>query len=81
MTLDRDLASLQEMRNLVRKAKVAQKEYAKLSQEKVNQVVLALARKMETESINLAKLAVEETGYGNVPDKTVKNLFASKNPL
>lgn len=78
MTLDRDLASLQEMRNLVRKAKVAQKEYAKLPQEKVNQVVLALARKMEMESKNLAKLAVEETGYGNVPDKTVKNLFASK---
>lgn len=78
MTLDRDLASLQEMRNLVRKAKVAQKEYAKLSQEKVDQVVLAVARKMEMESQNLAKLAVEETGYGNVPDKTVKNLFASK---
>lgn len=78
MTLDRDLASLQEMRNLVRKAKVAQKEYAKLSQVKVDQVVLAVARKMEMESQNLAKLAVEETGYGNVPDKTVKNLFASK---
>lgn len=78
MTLDRDLASLQEMRNLVRKAKVAQKEYAKLPQEKVNQVVLAVARKMEMESKTLAKLAVEETGYGNVPDKIVKNLFASK---
>ncbi|NCC79862.1 MAG: acetaldehyde dehydrogenase (acetylating), partial [Clostridia bacterium] len=33
---------------------------------------------MERESENLAKLAVEETGYGNVPDKTVKNLVASK---
>ncbi len=77
-TLDRDLASLQEMRDLVRKAKAAQKEYKKCPQEKVDQVVLALARGMERESENLAKLAVEETGFGNVPDKTIKNLFASK---
>lgn len=77
-TLDKDLASLQEMRNLVRKAKAAQKEYAKLPQEKIDQVTLALARRMEKESAKLARMAVEETGYGNVPDKTVKNLFASK---
>ncbi|MFH5835180.1 acetaldehyde dehydrogenase (acetylating) [Proteiniclasticum sp. C24MP] len=77
-TLDRDLASLQEMRDLVRKAKAAQKEYKQCSQEKIDQVVKALAIRMEKESENLAKLAVEETGYGNVPDKTVKNLVASK---
>ena len=77
-TLDKDLASLQEMRTLVRNAKAAQKEYAKLPQEKIDQVTLALARRMEKESRELARLAVEETGYGNVPDKTVKNLFASK---
>lgn len=77
-TLDKDLASLQEMRTLVRNAKAAQKEYAKLTQEKIDQVTLALARRMEKESRELARLAVEETGYGNVPDKTVKNLFASK---
>src|SRR5690554_6309166 len=77
-TLDRDLASLQEMRDLVRKAKAAQKEYKQCSQEKIDQVVKALAMRMEKESENLAKLAVEETGYGNVPDKTVKNLVASK---
>lgn len=77
-TLDRDLASLQEMRDLVRKAKAAQKEYKTCSQEKIDQVVKALAIRMERESENLAKLAVEETGYGNVPDKTVKNLVASK---
>lgn len=76
--LDRDLASLQEMRNLVRKAKAAQKEYGKLSQEKIDQVTEAAAKRMEAQSVRLAKMAVEETGYGNVPDKTIKNLFASK---
>lgn len=77
-TLDRDLASLQEMRDLVRKAKAAQKEYKQCSQEKIDQVVKALAIRMESQAEHLAKLAVEETGYGNVPDKTVKNLVASK---
>ena len=77
-TLDRDLTSIQEMRDLVRKGKAAQKELAKCSQEKIDQVVLALARRMEKDSQKLAKMAVEETGFGNVPDKIVKNLFASK---
>lgn len=30
-------------------------------------------------SESLAKSAFEETGYGNVKDKTVKNLFSTKN--
>lgn len=76
--LDRDLASLQEMRDLVRKAKTAQKEFKNFSQAEVDRVVFALARRMDKESEALAKMAVEETGYGNVPDKTVKNLVASR---
>lgn len=76
--LDRDLASLQEMRDLVRKAKTAQKEFKNYSQAEVDRVVFALARRMDKESEALAKMAVEETGYGNVPDKTVKNLVASR---
>lgn len=76
--LDRDLASLQEMRDLVRKAKTAQKEYRTYPQEKIDRLVYALARKMESEAGTLAEMAVEETGYGNVPDKTVKNLVASR---
>lgn len=78
MNLDKDLASLQEVRDLVRKAKAAQKEYAKNSQEKIDKVVLALAIRMEKESEKLAKMAVEETGFGNAKDKVVKNIFASR---
>ena len=32
---------------------------------------------MEPEAGRLARLAVEETGHGNVPDKRIKNLFNS----
>lgn len=79
--MDRDLESIQEVRNLVRRAKSAQKELAVAGQEKIDSVVKALALEMERESVHLAELAVEETGYGNVPDKTVKNLFASRTLL
>ena len=34
-----------------------------------------MARAIEPEAKRLGELAVEETGYGNVPDKRVKNLF------
>lgn len=78
MILDKDLASLQEMRDLVKKSKVAQKEYAKCSQEKIDAVVRALAIKMEKESEKLAKMAVEETDFGDAADKVVKNIFASR---
>ena len=34
-----------------------------------------MARAIEPEAKRLGEMAVEETGYGNVPDKRVKNLF------
>ncbi|MCK5826661.1 MAG: aldehyde dehydrogenase family protein, partial [Desulfuromusa sp.] len=53
-------------------------EFAKLSQETVDQVVQAVARVMTAMAEDLAKLAVEETGYGNWEDKKQKNLLASE---
>lgn len=75
---DKDLASIQEARDLVRKARSAQLEFAKLSQEMVDQVVQAIAKVMTEMAGDLAKLAVEETGYGNWEDKKQKNLLASE---
>jgi len=75
---DKDLASIQEARDLIRKARSAQLEFAKLSQEMVDQVVQAIARVMTAMAEDLAKLAVEETGYGNWEDKKEKNLLASE---
>ncbi len=78
MTLDKDLASIQEVRNLVSEAKKAQKEFAKLDQNQVNEVVKTLANTLYSKAEYLAKMANEETGFGKWEDKIVKNQFASK---
>lgn len=78
MELDRDLRSIQEVRNLVAKAKAAQADYATFSQAQVDEVVCAVAETCAAQAERLAQLAVEETGFGIVRDKTVKNLLGSK---
>lgn len=78
MEFDKDLQSIQEVRNLVAKAKAAQAEFATFSQERVDAVVKAIAQACEKEAERLAKMAVEETGFGIWQDKVLKNLLGSK---
>ncbi len=70
---DPDLVSIQEARELVARAAEAQKRFATFSQEQVDVVVDACAEAAAAAAETLARLAVEETGYGNVPDKIIKN--------
>ncbi len=74
---DRDLVSIQEARELVARATSAQSKFATFSQEQVDAVVDAGAEAATTAGEQLARTAVEETGYGNVPDKIIKNRLAS----
>jgi acetaldehyde dehydrogenase (acetylating) len=74
---DRDLLSIQEVRSLVSAAVAAQKKFAGFSQEQVDAVVDACAAAAAAAAEALARLAVEETGYGNVPDKITKNRLAA----
>jgi acetaldehyde dehydrogenase (acetylating) len=74
---DRDLISLQQARDLVARAATAQKEFAAFSQEQVDAVVEACASAAADAAEDLAQRAVEETGFGNVADKTTKNRLAS----
>lgn len=74
---DRDLISIQEARQAVERASEAQKKFAAFSQEQVDAVVEACAGAATEAGEQLARLAVEETGYGNVPDKIIKNRLAS----
>ncbi len=74
---DRDLISIQEARQAVERAHEAQKKFAAFSQEQVDAVVEACANAATDAGESLARLAVEETGYGNVPDKITKNRLAS----
>ncbi len=75
---DKDLASIQEARDLVRSARIAQRDFAKLDQGQVDQVVQAIAKVLTAMAEDLARLAVEETGYGNWQDKKKKNQLASE---
>lgn len=76
---DADLISIQEVRDLLAQATAAQKKFALFSQEQVDAVVEACAAVAAEAAEPLARLAVEETGFGNVLDKTAKNRFASTN--
>lgn len=76
--LDKDLQSVQEVRNLVAGAKKAQKIYATYTQEQVDHVVKTLAETMFEKAAMLGQMAHEETGYGKPEDKKVKNQVASK---
>ena len=75
---DRDLASMAEARALARRAKQAQLELAELSQERIDAVVDAMAAAVTPQCEALARLAVEETGFGVVADKVQKNLFSAE---
>ncbi len=77
-TADKDLASIAEARALARTARRAQAQLAELSQEQIDAIVTAMAQAVTPHAEALARLAVEETGYGVVADKVQKNLFASR---
>ena len=78
MEFDKDLAARQEARTLSRQAEQAQKVLAGLSQEKLDEIVEAVAKAFSAAAVELAELAVRETGFGNVSDKVTKNRFASE---
>ncbi len=78
MDFDKDLAARQEARILCRQAEIAQKKLAQMSQQQLDAIVEAVAEAFCASSLELAELAVRETGFGNVEDKITKNQFASR---
>ncbi|MDP4125722.1 MAG: acetaldehyde dehydrogenase (acetylating) [Bacillota bacterium] len=78
MELDRDLASLQEVRNLARSARKAQDVLKNFTQEQVDRIIDSLREAGETNASHLATMAVSETGMGKYEDKCFKNYFASR---
>src|SRR4029450_7563642 len=75
---DKDLASISEARALARAARQAQPLLAELTQEQIDRIVTAMPEAVTPHAEALARLAVEETGYGVVADKIQKNLFSSQ---
>ncbi|MEA4846085.1 MAG: acetaldehyde dehydrogenase (acetylating) [Clostridiaceae bacterium] len=74
---DLNLMSVQEARALIEKARKAQLRYARFSQEEVDEIVRCIAEIAKREAERLARMAVDETGFGIYEHKVVKNLFAS----
>ena len=75
---DTDLTSIAEARALARAARQAQPALAELTQQQIDAIVTAMAEAVTPHAETLARLAVEETGYGVVADKVQKNLFGSQ---
>ena len=76
MLQDQDLLSIQEVRTKVDQAYQAWQKYLSYSQQQIDSVVESAAAAARDHARRLGQLAVEETGYGNVPDKYIKNLLA-----
>lgn len=76
--MDTDLRSIQEARELVARAKSAQAAFKHVSQERVDEIVSAMATAGAAAARRLAVMAHEETGFGRVDSKEAKNLFATE---
>jgi acetaldehyde dehydrogenase (acetylating) len=79
MNFDKDLQSIQEARSLAARAKEAQLEFKHYNQDQVDKIIKAMADAGFNDAERLAKLAYEETGFGKVSDKIIKNQFSTRN--
>lgn len=66
------------IQGLIDKANRAKEKFMKLDQEQVDGIVQAMAMAGLEKHMQLAKMAVEETGRGVYEDKIIKNLFATE---
>lgn len=76
--MDFDLQSVQEARDLARAGSIAAEKIATYTDELVDSILRSMVQAAKSNAVRLARMAVEETGFGNVPDKTYKNHLASQ---
>ena len=74
---DRDLQSIQQARNLARRGKIAANIIADYTEEQIDKIIRNMVKVASEHEVCLAEMAVEETGFGKVCDKTFKNHLAS----
>ncbi|HZI50907.1 MAG TPA: acetaldehyde dehydrogenase (acetylating) [Terriglobia bacterium] len=76
--MNRDLESIQEARDLANAAFAAFQTFEHFTEEQVDRILAEVSKAGIAHAAALAKLAVEETGYGTVEHKTLKNLFCAR---
>lgn len=75
--IDYDLRSVQEVRDLACLGQIATEKLALYTEEQIDKIIRNMVRVASENAVMLAKMAVEETGFGKVADKTYKNHMAS----
>ena len=71
--IDYDLRSVQEVRDLARLGQIATEKIANYTEDQIDRIIRNMVRVAEENAVSLAQMAVEETGFGKVADKTYKN--------
>ena len=71
--------AIKNLNRLLQRVAVAQEKFAAFPEEKVDAIFQAAAAAADKARIDLAEMAVEETGMGVVEDKVIKNHYASEN--
>lgn len=76
--MDKDLLSIQEVRDAARAASAAQRQMAGFTQEQIDRIAQAMSEAGYAAAENLARMAVEETRMGRYEDKIIKNQFGTR---
>ncbi|MCJ8342709.1 MAG: acetaldehyde dehydrogenase (acetylating) [Cetobacterium sp.] len=76
-SLDKDLQSIQEARDLAKKGKEAANKLSEYTEEQIDRILQNMVKVAKEYEVYLAEMAVEETGFGKIEDKTFKNHMAS----
>lgn len=67
-----------QINGLIERAMVARDKFLKLDQEAIDRITRAMALAGQAAHMELARMAVEETGRGILEDKVTKNIFATE---
>lgn len=76
--MDEKTASQEYINGYIQRARKAQAEFEKMTQEQVDLAVKTVGKMVYDNAEFLADIAVKETGMGNYPDKVAKNKQKSK---
>jgi len=76
--MHKDLESIQEARELAERAHAAFLKFEHFSEDQVEQILAEISKAGIANAESLARMAVEETGYGTPEHKTLKNLFCAR---
>src|SRR5262245_34387687 len=75
--MDKDLESVQEARSLLQAAHDAWSQFEHFTEDQIERILLEMSKTGIANAEPLARMAVEETGYGTVEHKILKNLFCA----